>query len=280
VSGPSCASGAAWLLRCRGLTTDEGIHLLMDRDAVTASAKQWIRPAAKRVSPELRSRIIRNLPGRRVRWGSLRRTRPFSDLYGFDRGLPVDRYYIEAFLAREATSIRGEVLEVRDPTYAQRFGGADASQVHVVDIDATNAEATVIADLTVEGSLPHHAYDSIIVTQTLHLTDDDAAGFRTLWCALRPGGVLLFTGPCISRIELPMEEYDHWRYTPLGLRTQLGRLLPDADVAVEAHGNMLAGVAFLYGIAAQELTAAELDVDDPGFPLVVCARISKPRAAV
>jgi SAM-dependent methyltransferase len=246
----------------------------MDRDALTATAKQWLRSAAKHVPAGFRSRVIRNLPGRRVRWGSLRRTLPFSDLWGFDRGLPIDRYYIEAFLAREAASIRGEVLEVCDPEYALRFGGADATRIHVVDIDATNPEATVIADLTVEDSLPHHAYDSIIVTQTLHVTVDDAAGFRTLWRALRPGGVLLFTGPCVSRLENVV--WDHWRYTSAGLRARLANLLPDAEFTVEAHGNVLAGAAFLYGIAAQELTVAELEADDPRFPIIVCARVSKP----
>jgi hypothetical protein len=54
-------------------------------------------------------------------------------------------------------------------------------------------------------------------------------------------------------------------------------LLPDAEFAVEAHGNVLAGAAFLYGIAAEELTGEELDAADPRFPVIVCARISKPR---
>jgi SAM-dependent methyltransferase len=210
-----------------------------------------------------------------VRWGSLRRTLPFSDCYGFDRGLPIDRYYIERFLARESASIRGEVLEVCDPRYAVRFGGADVTQIHIVDVDATNHEATVIADLTIGGSLPDEAYDCIIMTQTLHITVDDAAGFRTLWSALRPGGTLLFTGPCVSRIDND-HEWDHWRYTPIGLRVRLAELLPDAKVSVEAHGNVLAGAAFLYGIAVEELTEAELAADDPRFPIIVCARVSKP----
>jgi SAM-dependent methyltransferase len=247
----------------------------MNRDALTLTAREWLRPAAERLPAGLRSRMNRKLPGRRVRWGSLRRTLPFSDCYGFDRGLPIDRYYIEAFLAREAASIRGEVLEVRDPTYAQRFGGADATQIHVVDNDATNPGATVIADLTIEGSLPYQSYDTIIITQTLHVTVDDAAGFRTLWRALRPGGTLLFTGPCVSRID-DHHQWDHWRYTPMGLRASLAKLLPDARVTVEAHGNVLAGAAFLYGIAAQELTHAELDADDARFPVIVCARVFKP----
>jgi SAM-dependent methyltransferase len=249
-------------------------------DAMTAAVKQWVIPAAKRFPPELRGKIVRNLPGRRVRWGSLRRTLPFSDNYGLDRGLPIDRYYIEAFLAREAASIRGEVLEVLNSRYSVPFGGADVTHFHVVDIDPTNPEATVIADLTVEGSLPDQAYDSIIMTQTLHVTTDDAAGFRTLWRALRPGGTLLFTGPCVSRIDTTVEDWDHWRYTPRGLRALLAKSLPDAEVTVEAHGNVLAGAAFLYGIAVEELSEAELDFEDPRFPLVVCARISKRQSAI
>jgi SAM-dependent methyltransferase len=247
---------------------------------MTADVNPWVLLAAKRMPPGFRSRLVRNLPGRRMRWGSLRRTQPFSDRYGRDRGLPIDRHYIESFLAREAASIRGDVLEVHDSTYSLRFGGADVTQFHVVDIDPTNPKATVIADLTVEGALPDQAYDSIIMTQTLHVTADDEAGFRTLWRALRPGGTLLFTGPCISRIDSNVAEWDHWRYTPLGLRARLAKLLPEAEVTIEAHGNVLAGAAFLYGIAVQELTEAELDFDDPSFPVIVCARISKRKSAV
>ena len=35
----------------------------------------------------------------RVRFGSLRRLTPISRAFGFDRGLPIDRYYIERFLS-------------------------------------------------------------------------------------------------------------------------------------------------------------------------------------
>src|SRR5262249_39627422 len=47
-----------------------------------------------------------------VRFGSLRRAAPISRSFGNDRGLPVDRFYIERFLATHAECIRGRVLEV------------------------------------------------------------------------------------------------------------------------------------------------------------------------
>jgi len=180
--------------------------------------RERLRPAA--------NRLIRNAPGRRVRWGSLRRTRPFSDCYGWDRGLPIDRYYIEGWLARHADDVRGEVMEVRDAAYAVRFGGDRVTRTHVVDIDAANPKATLIADVTQDDALPAEAYDAIIMTQTLHVTEDDDAGFRTLWRSLRPGGTLLFSGPCVGRIDHELTDVDCWRYTPNGLAAQAPAVVP------------------------------------------------------
>src|SRR5215210_7162112 len=54
-------------------------------------------------------------------FGSLRRVTPLSRYFGFDRGLPIDRYYIENFLARQAEDIHGRVLEIGDNSYTQRY---------------------------------------------------------------------------------------------------------------------------------------------------------------
>jgi hypothetical protein len=48
-------------------------------------------------------------------------------------------------------------------------------------------------------------------------------------------------------------------------------------VHVEPHGNVLAAVAFLHGLAAHELTRAELDDHDPLYQLVITARAMKRR---
>ena len=52
--------------------------------------------------------------------GTIRRTKPLSDHYGRDRGTPVDRYYIEQFLAAERAAIRGRVLEMMNRDYTVR----------------------------------------------------------------------------------------------------------------------------------------------------------------
>jgi hypothetical protein len=64
---------------------------------------------------------MRRLSG--IRFGMLRTVFPTSRVFGIDRGLPINRYYIEKFLARHAADIRGRVLEVADNAYTRKFGG-------------------------------------------------------------------------------------------------------------------------------------------------------------
>jgi len=53
--------------------------------------------------------------------------RPISDCYGYDRGTPVDRIYIEAFLDRHCDDIRGHGAEVKTDGYLRRFGPRPAA---------------------------------------------------------------------------------------------------------------------------------------------------------
>ena len=74
----------------------------------------------------------------------LARLQPLSRVWGFDRGLPIDRYYIERFLAANARSIRGRILEVADDHYTRRFGhGVLASDV--LNVAAGDPRTTIVA---------------------------------------------------------------------------------------------------------------------------------------
>jgi hypothetical protein len=63
-----------------------------------------------------------------VKLGDFARTSPISNLFGLDRGRPIDHYYIENFLVRHASDIRGRVLEFGGNNYMVRFGGAPRRQ--------------------------------------------------------------------------------------------------------------------------------------------------------
>jgi len=215
-----------------------------------------------------------------ARFGDLKQLSPFSRCWGLDRGTPVDRYYIERFLAENAVDIRGRVLEVGDNAYTLRFGGARVRQSDILHVDANNPRATFVGDLTQLDVLPESVFDCIVLTQTLHLVYDMRAAVATLHRALRPGGVLLLTTPGISQLD-PGEWGPtwYWSLTALATRRLLEeRFSPDA-LAVEAHGNVFAATAFLYGLAVEELDRADLNVDDAVYPVTVAARAVKAIAA-
>lgn len=186
--------------------------------------------------------------------------------WGSGRGTPVDRWYIERWLAEHAADVRGRGLEVKADHYASRLG---AAEVEVVDIDADNPLATVVGDLCDPSTLRPGRYDVAVVTQTLQLVHDPASALRGLLTSLRPGGTLLLTVPCLSRLIGPS---DLWRWTPAGLQHLLDSVLPDgASAEVVGLGNGLSGRAFLFGLAAEDLAPGALPVDDPDLPLIACA---------
>ena len=131
---------------------------------------------------------------------------PLSDRSGLDRGTPLDRVYIEAFLDQRKHLIHGSVLEVEDGTYTARFGVERVSKSTIVDVDGTNPRATLIADLTQPGALPPDTFDCIILTQTLHRLRQPGLCVENCYRALRSAGVLLVTAPSLSRVSptIPM----------------------------------------------------------------------------
>ena len=93
------------------------------------------------------------------------------------------------------------MLEVQEADYTRRFGD-HVSRGDVVDVDEANGEATVITDLRMAANIRKRSYDCIIVTQTLHVIDQMAAVVAECHRMLKPGGVMLATLPCVSRVCL------------------------------------------------------------------------------
>lgn len=230
------------------------------------------RPVLRRGLRALGRRAPR--PGLTQVW-PLRRLAPLSREFGFDRGLPVDRYYIEGFLAAHAHLVAGRVLEVGDDTYTRRFGGTRVTRSDVLNIDPAIPGTTLVADLADAAHLPSASFDCVVLTQTLHLVYDLPAAAATLHRILRPGGTLLLTVPGISPVSTDRwADTWYWSLTPHAAR----RLFTEAfgsEVEVATHGNVLASVAFLEGLAAHELSGRELDAVDPQFPLLVTVRADR-----
>jgi hypothetical protein len=203
------------------------------------------------------------------------RTTPLSSYWGLDRGTPVDRYYVEEFLAEHRDDIRGRVVELQDSQYTDRFGSA-VDRREVLDIDPTNPLATIITDLAAAEAVPADSFDCFILTQTLQFIFDVPAAVAHVHRMLRPGGVLLATVPSVSRIA-PVYglERDYWRFTTASCRALFGAAFGASGVTVRSYGNVRAATAFLSGLACEDLARAELEAQDEYFPLIVAVRAVK-----
>ena len=228
---------------------------------------------------------VRRLPTRMAVWppvgalrfGTLRRLEPISRDWGFDRGLPIDRYYIEQFLEVERDAIRGRVLEIDTNTYTRQFGGAAVERSDVLHVAEFKPGVTLVGNLTSADHLPADAFDCVILTQTLQLIYDVRAALRTVHRILKPGGVLLATAPGISKMTC--DDAGQWGYfwgfTTLSASRLLAEYFAPERVRVDSWGNVLTAIGFLHGVAAGELRRAELDHRDPDFELLITIRATK-----
>jgi glycosyltransferase involved in cell wall biosynthesis len=211
-----------------------------------------------------------------VKLGDFARTSPISNSFGFDRGKPIDRYYIENFLAKQSSHIRGRVLEIGDNSYTVRFGGADVGKSDILHVDASNPGATIVGDLSDSDVLPSDTFDCIVLTQTLHLVYDMRKALANLARSLKQDGVLLVTVPGITPVDRGEWRYTwYWSLTELALAQLLAESFDPRDSLTVKFGNVFAAVCFLQGLGVSEVPTAKLDVMDPAFPVVIGARVVK-----
>lgn len=234
-----------------------------------SKAREWYRAGRRWMI-----RATRRPRVGKVDLGDLDRLSPISRNWGFDRGTPIDRLYIERFIAAHSADIRGRVLEVSNNAYTTRYGAGRVSRSDVVHPSEGNPHATVIADLALPDPSLEGQFDCIICTQTLQLIYEVRSAVTQLHDWLKPGGTLLATVPGISQISIQdMEQTgDYWRFTGAAVRKLFSDAFGADAIEVEVLGNVLSSVAFLHGIAAEEFDEATLLKADPQFQMLSTIR--------
>lgn len=197
---------------------------------------------------------------------------PVSRMFGLDRGTPIDRYYIERFLEAHAGMIRGDVLEIGSGTYTERFGGAAVSERYILGSDGAAGKGQLLTgDLTDRDTLPGEVADCFICTQTLNFIFDVAKAVNGAHHLLKNGGVLLATVAGISQISrYDMDRWgDYWRFTTDSLQRLFEPVFGNS-VIIASHGNLPMAMAFLQGIAVDDLPDPSLlDVADPDYQMLL-----------
>ena len=181
---------------------------------------------------------------------------PISETFGFDRGMPIDRYYIEGFLSENASRVHGNILEIADAGYSKKFSHNKDDTFHVLSLDTPPMDATLLAgDLTKPETLPENLIDCFICTQTFNFIYDIGAAIRSSYRLLRKDGILLATVSGISQISrYDMDRWGHyWQFTSLSIRKLLEQAIPKKNIYIRTFGNALSATCFLQGLAVEDV---------------------------
>lgn len=208
--------------------------------------------------------------------GDLNRTTPFSTIFGYDRGGPVDRYYIENFLEKEKACIKGRSLEIGDNEYTLSYGGQNVTQSDILHIDESNTKATYIGDLSNCPQLADNTFDCIVLTQTLHLIYEFKNALATCHRILKPGGTLLLTSPGVTPIDHgEWKKTWYWSFTDTVIKKLLTEIFTGGNIDVNTFGNVYVATSFLYGMGISEVSKERLDYNDPHFQVIITAKAVK-----
>ena len=203
---------------------------------------------------------------------AIRNLKPLSTKYGFDRGTPIDRYYIEKFMTSNKHYIKGMCLEVADNNYTVTFGKNKVRQSDIISNDKKNKYANILGDLqNLTELISNNKYDCVIMPQTLGMIPDYNSAIKEVYRILKKGGVLLLTTAFISPFF--QDNYSYWRFTPAGLELCIKKVFSNYEI--NSFGNVLTSQCFWVGMAQEELTKAELTFNDPRYPLIVAVKAVK-----
>ncbi len=235
-----------------------------------------ILPDPLRYYINLKLRCDRSIPPGWVGFGDLRRLTPLGTNFGHDRGKPIDRFYIENFLASNSSDIKGRVLEFANDTYTQTYGKDKVTNSDVLNLTKEeNPATTIVADISSAPHIPSNQFDCIICTQTLQYIYDVNEAISTLYRILKPGGVLLVTVPAISQLDILYPDQFFWKFSSASAGLLFGEYFPDDKVEICRYGNILTAIGFLQGLALHELTEKELNYQDDIYELIITIKATK-----
>lgn len=201
---------------------------------------------------------------------------PISNIFGIERGLPVDRYYIEKFLDENRHYISGTVLEVAGREYTMKYGTDIEKSISMHVCDASGNDS-IIANLETGEGVVDELADCFILTQTLPFIFDVKAAAENTVRFLKKGGTALVTVSGITQISrYDMDRWGHyWSFTTASLKRLFEKCKDVESIEITAYGNVKSSVSGLYGLATEDMDESDLTYQDDNYQQIIGAVVKK-----
>ena len=199
------------------------------------------------------------------------RVYPVNDIFGYRRGTPIDRYYIEQAMKDYSSYIKGTVLEVGGSEYTKKFSKTKKNDSFILNYTQMEGDQIIVGDLSNKHSVEGYKFNTFICTQTLNFIYDFHTAIDTSYELLNHGGYYLGTVASVSNISKYDNSRwgDYWRFTKKGLTTSLEKSNFDV-IDIKAYGNVLSAKAIFDGCVVEDFEDITLlDHFDPVYPIIV-----------
>ncbi len=200
-----------------------------------------------------------------IDWGDLKKIVPICQAFGLTRGTPVDRYYLNKFIAETRTQIVGKVLEVGGTPQDRAFYDINpGTSYHILNLEA-GPEVDTLGDVHDVNVIKPESFDTAIVFNVLEHCYAPWIAVENIYTWLKPGGKCFAMVP--SAIRLHAIPFDYWRPLPDAFNWMLRNF---SQHKLYIYGNPITAIASYHGIAAEEITTEELDAFHPDYPVAIC----------
>jgi SAM-dependent methyltransferase len=201
--------------------------------------------------------------------GLLGRNSPVCPDFGFSRGSPVDRYYLDRFLASHMADFRGRVLDV-GASKRRPAASADRMEIYLTVDNDPRMAPDVVGDVHEPDLFAANSFDCILLLNVLEHCHHPQVVVNNALRWLSNGGVVLVAIPNAQRIH--PGPLDCWRILPDGCQILFGHF---DQVQITTFGNCASVVGSLVGLAAEDISPEILDSYDAAYPVLTCVRASK-----
>lgn len=208
-----------------------------------------------------------------VYFNAVDRIEPVNRNFGWNRGTPIDRFYINDFISLYANFIAGDTLEVGELRYSCFLDKTKIRKMSALIYGKNEVSTSEIsADLTNISTFAGAKYDAFLCFQTYNFIYDYKKAIATSYSIINKNGYLFGSVGCISKISNYDNDNwgDYWRFTELSISLELKEIGFEI-VVIKSYGNLLSAKSFLDGVVVEDFSNLELlKINDSDFPIVIC----------